>query len=120
MFPALVVMGILGGLSQAPMFTAAGTLSPDWATTGSAVLNMSRQVGSAVGVAILIALTAGGNPINGFDHAWEVQTGVGLLAAGFLFGLRQPEPCELIYGLSNIDRGPRAVPAGLTRLRWAS
>jgi hypothetical protein len=51
-------MGISGGLSQAPMFAAASTLDPMRATTGSAVLNMSRQVGSAVGVALLIALTA--------------------------------------------------------------
>ena len=36
MFPALVLMGIWGGLSQAPMFAAAGTLRPDRATTGSA------------------------------------------------------------------------------------
>lgn len=89
MFPALVIEGISGGLSQAPMFVTAGTLPPDRATTGSAVLNMSRQIGSAVGVAVLIALTANGNPVNGFDHVWGVQTGVGLLAAGFLLGLRE-------------------------------
>ena len=71
------------------MFVTAGTLPPDRATTGSAVLNMSRQIGSAVGVAVLIALTANGNPVNGFDHAWGVLTGVGLLAAGFLLGLRE-------------------------------
>lgn len=68
---------------------AAGTLPPDRATTGSAVLNMSRQVGGAIGVAVLIALTAGGNPINGYDHAWGVQTCMGLLAAGFLLGFHE-------------------------------
>lgn len=45
LFPGLVLMGISGGLSQAPMFVAAATLAPERATTGSAVLNMSRQVG---------------------------------------------------------------------------
>ena len=54
------------------MFVTAGTLPPDRATTGSAVLNMSRQIGSAVGVAVLIALTANGNPVNGFVHVWGV------------------------------------------------
>jgi EmrB/QacA subfamily drug resistance transporter len=93
MFPGLVVMGISGGLSQAPMFAAASTLPPDRATTGSAVLNMSRQVGSAIGVAVLIALTATSDPLHGYQHAWEVQIGVGLIAAAVLavFG-RHPQP----------------------------
>jgi hypothetical protein len=45
------------------------------------VLNMSRQVGSAVGVALLVALTSGADPITGYDHAWSVQAAAGLLAA---------------------------------------
>ncbi|MET8808433.1 MFS transporter [Streptomyces sp. NPDC004546] len=55
MFPGLILVGLAGGLAQAPMFAAAGTLAPERATTGSAVLNMSRQIGSAVGVAVLVA-----------------------------------------------------------------
>jgi hypothetical protein len=77
-------MGISGGLSQAPMFAAAGTLDPDRATTGSAVLNMSRQVGGAVGIAVLVALTATAESTAGYDRAWCVQTAAGLLAAGAL------------------------------------
>jgi hypothetical protein len=69
-------MGISGGLSRAPMFAAAGTLAPDRATTGRAVLNMSRQVGNA--------LTAAHDPVTGYDHAWEVQIGAGLAAATVL------------------------------------
>jgi EmrB/QacA subfamily drug resistance transporter len=84
MFPGLVVMGVSGGLSQAPMFAAAGTLPADRATTGSAVLNMSRQVGSAIGVALLVALTATSIPLHGYEHAWEVQIGSGLVAATVL------------------------------------
>jgi hypothetical protein len=83
MFPALVLMGISGGLSQAPMFAA------DRATTGSAVLNMSRQVGGAIGVALLVALTAASNSVTAFDHAWWVQVGAGLLAATTLLLLCQ-------------------------------
>jgi EmrB/QacA subfamily drug resistance transporter len=95
MFPGLMVMGISGGLSQAPMFAAASALPTDRATTGSAVLNMSRQVGNAVGVAVLVALTAMSDPVRGYDHAWEVQIGVGLLAATVLalFG-RHPRRAE--------------------------
>jgi hypothetical protein len=83
--PGLIIMGVSGGLSQAPLFAAAATLPADRATTGSAVLNMSRQIGSAVGVAVLIALTAeAGDPVAGFDAAWAVQIGVGLTAAAVL------------------------------------
>jgi EmrB/QacA subfamily drug resistance transporter len=88
MFPALIVMGISGGLSQAPMFAAAGSLPANRATTGSAVLNMSRQVGSAVGVALLIALTAMNNQVTGFNVAWWVQVGAALAAAATTLLLR--------------------------------
>jgi EmrB/QacA subfamily drug resistance transporter len=90
MFPGLIIMGISGGLSQAPMYAAAGTLPPDRATTGSAVLNMSRQVGSAIGVALLVALTAARDPVAGYRHAWEVQIGVAVLAALILELMRRP------------------------------
>jgi EmrB/QacA subfamily drug resistance transporter len=88
MFPPLILMGISGGLSQAPMFAAASTLDPDRATTGSAVLNMSRQVGSALGVALLVALTAA-HGVVGYEHAWILQTGAGVLAATSLLLLRR-------------------------------
>jgi MFS family permease len=88
MFPGLVIMGVSGGLSQAPMFAAAGTLAPDRATTGSAALNMTRQVGSALGVALLVALTAMSNGTAGFRHAWAVQAGAGVAAAASLLLLR--------------------------------
>jgi MFS family permease len=88
MFPAFFFMGIAGGLSQPPMFAAAGTLAPDRATTGSAVLNMSRQVGGAVGVALLVALTSTAPSTAGFDHAWWVQAGAALTAAALLLVLR--------------------------------
>jgi EmrB/QacA subfamily drug resistance transporter len=61
-FPGLIIGGTGAGLSQAPLFASAGTLPPDRATTGSAVLNMSRQVGSALGVAITVVLLAVAKP----------------------------------------------------------
>ncbi|GCE38796.1 Drug resistance transporter EmrB/QacA subfamily [Rhodococcus wratislaviensis] len=87
MFPGLILVGLAGGLAQAPMFAAAGTLAPERATTGSAVLNMSRQIGSAVGVAVLVALTPQAT-ITGFDYAWSVQAGAGLAAGTALLALR--------------------------------
>jgi EmrB/QacA subfamily drug resistance transporter len=91
LLPGLVIMGVAGGLSQAPLFAAAATLAADRATTGSAVLNMSRQIGSAIGVAVLIAATAkGADSVAGFDIAWAVQISVGLAAAVVLLVLRGP------------------------------
>jgi NAD(P)-dependent dehydrogenase (short-subunit alcohol dehydrogenase family) len=88
MFPGLVLMGVSGGLSQAPMFAAAVTLAPERATTGSAVLSMTRQIGSAIGVALLVALTAMHDDPAGFKLAWAVQAGAGTAAAATLFFLR--------------------------------
>ncbi|MFD9659921.1 MFS transporter [Streptomyces mirabilis] len=87
MFPGLILVGLAGGLTQAPLFAAAGSLAPERATTGSAVLNMSRQIGSAVGVALLVALTPQATT-TGFDHAWSVQAGAGIAAAAALLALR--------------------------------
>jgi hypothetical protein len=52
------------------------------------VLNMSRQVGAAIGIALLIVLTAGKDPLTGYHHAWILQAAVSALAAviPLLFG----------------------------------
>jgi EmrB/QacA subfamily drug resistance transporter len=81
MLPGLVLMGVSAGLSLAPMFAAANTLPADRATTGTAVVNMSRQVGTAVGVGALIALTAGVAPSVGYPRAWTMQAVTGVVAA---------------------------------------
>jgi EmrB/QacA subfamily drug resistance transporter len=88
--PGLLIGGASAGLAQAPLFAAASTLPADRATTGSAVLNMSRQVGSAVGVALLVALLASGNPhsIHAFERGWFAEVAAGLLAAVAIVSLR--------------------------------
>lgn len=55
--PASLLVGMGIGLSL-PSSTTAGvsSLPPARLSTGSAILNMSRQVGSAVGVAVLVAI----------------------------------------------------------------
>jgi EmrB/QacA subfamily drug resistance transporter len=80
--PALFVGGAAAGLTQAPLFAAAGTLPPDRATTGSAVLNMARQVGSAVGVAVVVVILGSGaaRTVTGFHHVWAAQAIAGLAA----------------------------------------
>jgi EmrB/QacA subfamily drug resistance transporter len=70
--PGLIIGGVGAGLTQAPLFAAASTLSADRATTGSAVLNMARQVGSAIGVAILVTLLAKtpADSLSGYHRGW--------------------------------------------------
>jgi EmrB/QacA subfamily drug resistance transporter len=81
--PGMLVGGVSAGLTQAPLFAAAGTLPPDRATTGSAVLNMARQVGSAVGVAVVVVVVGTGtaHSLAGYQHAWAAEAVAGGLAA---------------------------------------
>lgn len=96
MLPGLIVAGAGAGMTQAPLFAAASTLAPERATTGSAVLNMSRQVGSAVGVAVLVALFA--SPQAGslvpFHRGWTLQilAAVGAAASVLVLRDRQTSP----------------------------
>jgi EmrB/QacA subfamily drug resistance transporter len=89
--PGLLLGGAGAGLAQAPLFASASSLSAERATTGSAVLNMSRQVGSAIGVAVLVALLASPDPhsLGAFRRGWglvvgaSVAAGVVVLAMGW-------------------------------------
>jgi EmrB/QacA subfamily drug resistance transporter len=85
MLPGLVLMGISAGMTPPPVFAAANTLAADRATTGSAVINMCRQTGTAIGVAILVALTAA-SPSIGYPRAWIMQALTGALSAIVLLG----------------------------------
>jgi EmrB/QacA subfamily drug resistance transporter len=67
------------------MATGAASLPPQSFATGSAVVNMLRQVGLAVGVAVLIAIL--GSPhtpaqaLSAFQAGWTVTAAVSLVAA---------------------------------------
>jgi EmrB/QacA subfamily drug resistance transporter len=80
--PGVLAGGMSAGLTQAPLFAAAGTLPPDRATTGSAVLTMARQVGSAIGVAVVVVIlgTAAVHPVGAFHHVWLAEVIAGLAA----------------------------------------
>jgi len=83
--PALILAGAGAGLTQAPLFAAASSLPANRATTaGSGVLNMARQTGSALGVAMLVALlaTAHPNELASYHHGWWFLIAATLAAAG--------------------------------------
>jgi EmrB/QacA subfamily drug resistance transporter len=100
MFPGLVIIGVGVGLTLPTMMASATSeLPPENFATGSAVVNMLRQVGLAVGVAVLVAVL--GTPsgaqevVDAFDRAWLV---IGAFAAASAFaslailGVRRPAP----------------------------
>jgi EmrB/QacA subfamily drug resistance transporter len=90
--PGLLLGGAGAGLAQAPLFSAASRLPPDRATTGSAVLNMSRQVGSALGIAVLVVVLASPHPdaLALYRRGWVVEIGAALAAAVALIALGRP------------------------------
>jgi EmrB/QacA subfamily drug resistance transporter len=75
------------------MATAAGSLPPQAFATGSAVVNTLRQVGMAVGVAVLVALLGATPDLAAFQLGWWVFAGVSFAAAAaviVLLGHRRP------------------------------
>jgi len=82
--PGLILAGAGAGLTQAPLFAAASSLPANRATTGSGVLNMARQTGSALGVAMLVALlaTAHPNELASYHRGWWFLIAATLAAAG--------------------------------------
>jgi EmrB/QacA subfamily drug resistance transporter len=95
----LLLTGIGVGLTLPTlMATAAGSLPPTSFATGSAVVNMLRQVGLAIGVAVLIAVL--GTPhspaevLAAYQRAWTVIAAIAFAGGivGFLLLVRRPTP----------------------------
>ncbi|MDQ2895756.1 MAG: MFS transporter [Actinomycetota bacterium] len=103
--PGMIIGGAGAGLIQAPLFAAASTLTADRATTGSAVLQMARQIGSAVGIAALVALIGTGPPdrLTVFHRAWVFQA---IAAAGAAIAIARAR---------SVNRRVRRRPAAVGR-----
>jgi MFS family permease len=98
LFPGLVLVGVGVGLTLPTMMASATSeLPPANFATGSAVVNMLRQVGFAIGVAVLVAVL--GTPgdahavLDAFDRAWLVAAAfaaTAALASLAILGIRRP------------------------------
>ncbi|GLW06217.1 MFS transporter [Microtetraspora sp. NBRC 13810] len=95
LLPGWLIGGAGVGLALPTILSAAtADLPPARAATGSAVVNMSRQIGTSLGVALLVAVLAGtaasGDVLSSYVHAWWATAGVGLLAAVTALGMTPP------------------------------
>jgi MFS family permease len=85
LLPGMVLTGIGVGLTLPSVSAAAvSALPPARLATGSAVLQMARQLGIALGVAILIAIFGHPAPDQVLDHfhnGWWFMAGAGFAAA---------------------------------------
>jgi MFS family permease len=96
---SMVLMGIGVGLALPTLMGAgAAALPPSAFATGSGVLNMIRQTGMAIGVAVCVALI--GSPqtpterLQAFQSAWWAIAVVALAGLVPLLLLRQPKRAQ--------------------------
>ena len=115
--PGTLLTGAGVGLTMPTfMSTGAGALPPQAFATGSAVLNMLRQVGLAVGVAVFVAVV--GSPrtpqasLTAWQHGWIVIAATSMLAAvvGGI-GLRR----QRVADVAAAPAVPAATPAASAR-----
>src|SRR4051794_10423761 len=99
--PGFMPGGIRGGPVRGPLPAAVtASLPPDRFATGTAVFSMARQVGAAIGVAVLVALLADPSPLELFSRlergwAFALGTGVATAVLGLAIGpltARSPDP----------------------------
>jgi EmrB/QacA subfamily drug resistance transporter len=80
--PGMLVGGVGVALSQASLFgAAAASLPAHRFATGSGVLNMSRQIGLAIGVAVLVAILGTSPGLSQFRSGWAEMISAAVLAA---------------------------------------
>ena len=92
LLPGWLVGGIGVGLALPSILSAATSdLPPAQAATGSGVVSMNRQIGTAIGVSLVVAVL--GTPLGyaaahtAFRHSWEALAAVTVLAAIAALGM---------------------------------
>jgi EmrB/QacA subfamily drug resistance transporter len=90
--PGWLIGGVGVGLALPSILSSAtADLPPGRAATGSAVVNMNRQIGTALGVSLVVAVL--GSPVGypaahaAFQHTWWAFASVAVLAAVAAIGM---------------------------------
>jgi EmrB/QacA subfamily drug resistance transporter len=111
--PSMLLWGVANALIQPPLFACADAAPQAELASASAVLTTARQLGSALGVAIFVAvLGTGPASLAGFDRAWIVVVVAAALTA--LAGLATG------WRLTHVPAAVRAGTAGTVALRDGS
>jgi hypothetical protein len=113
MLGGMLLIGVGVGLTMPTLIaTAVGSLPPTSFSTGSAVVTMARQIGSVLGVAILVAIldTASRprNPVVVLDRGWwftAATAGLAALASLTLIRTRTPTPPPAATARGTAQRG---------------
>jgi EmrB/QacA subfamily drug resistance transporter len=121
--PSMLLWGVANAFIQPSLFASADAAPRAELASGSAVLATARQLGSALGVAILVAVL-GGRPASGlagFDRAWIVVLVTGALTAcaGLATG-RRPNDVPVAVKAGTADDAVPAARAGPVALRDGS
>jgi hypothetical protein len=96
MFPGQLLTGVGVGLVLPSLPAAAfGSLAPSQLSTGIGIYGMARQVGSALGIALLVAVIGHPSPAGTLDalrHGWFLMIGFAALAAVLAQPITRPVP----------------------------
>jgi MFS family permease len=118
--PAMLLWGVANALIQPALFASADAAPRAELASGSAVLATARQLGSALGVAIFVAVLGGraARGLAGFDRAWIVVviTATITAAAGLAIGQRQKRAPELAANAETAGDAA-AIACGTSRTR---
>ena len=100
--PTILLWGLANALIQPTLFRAADAVPRADVAAGSAVLSMARQLGSSLGVALLVVAHGSTLTAAGFDHLSELT-----IASAVLTGLAgsQLRPREATPNLDRLRRG---------------
>jgi EmrB/QacA subfamily drug resistance transporter len=92
MLPGWILIGIGVGLALPTILSSAtAELPPARAATGSAVVNMSRQIGTVLGISMLVAVlgrhTSYAATHAAFQHGWWIIAGAAFISSATAFGM---------------------------------